>query len=104
MNKNDHHVKKRNQSQGVAPVVVAALAGLLAGTSAQAMVERGSAGTVAGFFSGDAGTPVNLADAGKHDCKGMNACKNQGGCQSGDNGCKGKNSCKKKGGCSTNSG
>src|SRR5947209_5108678 len=37
--------------------------------------------------------------AAKHDCKGMNACKGQGGCSSSDNGCKGKNSCKGKGGC-----
>ncbi|MGI8744699.1 MAG: hypothetical protein ACR2NN_19420 [Bryobacteraceae bacterium] len=39
----------------------------------------------------------------KHDCKGMNACKGQGGCSSSDNGCKGKNSCKGKGGCGKNS-
>ena len=37
--------------------------------------------------------------AAKHECKGMNACKGQGGCKTGDNGCKGKNSCKGKGGC-----
>ncbi len=35
----------------------------------------------------------------KHDCKGMNSCKGQGGCKTGDNGCKGKNSCKGNGGC-----
>ena len=34
-----------------------------------------------------------------HACKGMNACKGQGGCSSGDAGCAGKNSCKGKGGC-----
>lgn len=37
----------------------------------------------------------------KHACKGLNNCKGQGGCKSGDNGCKGKNSCKGKGGCAT---
>ncbi len=37
--------------------------------------------------------------AAKHACKGMNECKGQGGCKSGDNGCAGKNSCKGKGGC-----
>jgi hypothetical protein len=37
--------------------------------------------------------------AAKHDCKGLNACKGQGGCKTGDNGCAGKNSCKGKGGC-----
>ena len=40
-------------------------------------------------------------DAAKHDCKGKNACKGQGGCGASDNGCKGKNSCKGKGGCSS---
>ena len=35
----------------------------------------------------------------KHACKGLNACKNQGGCKAGDQGCAGKNSCKQKGGC-----
>ena len=35
----------------------------------------------------------------KHVCNGMNACKGQGGCKSGDHGCAGKNSCKGKGGC-----
>lgn len=37
----------------------------------------------------------------KHACKGLNACKGQGGCAPGDNGCKGKNSCKGRGGCAT---
>ena len=37
--------------------------------------------------------------AAKHECKGLNACKGQGGCKTSDNGCKGKNSCKGKGGC-----
>lgn len=40
-------------------------------------------------------------DASKHDCKGKNSCKGQGGCGSSDNGCKGKNSCKGKGGCAS---
>jgi len=39
--------------------------------------------------------------AEKHVCKGMNDCKGQGGCDSGDNGCAGKNSCKGHGGCAT---
>ncbi len=37
----------------------------------------------------------------KHVCKGLNECKGQGGCNSGDNGCAGMNSCKGKGGCAT---
>ena len=43
--------------------------------------------------------PMTFADTTKHDCKGMNSCKGQGGCATGDMGCKGKNSCKGKGGC-----
>jgi hypothetical protein len=43
--------------------------------------------------------PPKKVKAAKHDCKGNNACKGQGGCKTGDNGCKGKNSCKGKGGC-----
>jgi hypothetical protein len=37
--------------------------------------------------------------ADKHACKGMNSCKGQGGCKTGNNGCAGKNSCKGNGGC-----
>ena len=37
----------------------------------------------------------------KHVCKGMNECKGQGGCASGEGGAPGKNSCKGKGGCAT---
>jgi hypothetical protein len=48
------------------------------------------------------GTNATAADTGKHDCKGKNTCKGQGGCKTGDNGCKGKNSCSGKGGCKTN--
>jgi len=49
-----------------------------------------------------AGTPAaEKKDASKHDCKGKNACKGQGGCGASDNGCKGKNSCKGKGGCAS---
>ncbi len=35
----------------------------------------------------------------RHECKGLNECKGQGGCKTGDNGCAGKNSCKGHGGC-----
>ena len=45
--------------------------------------------------------PLTLAQSAKHDCKGMNSCKGQGGCNTGDMGCKAKNSCKGKGGCNT---
>jgi hypothetical protein len=39
------------------------------------------------------------ASVAKHSCKGMIACKGQGGCSTGDNGCAAKNSCKGHGGC-----
>ncbi len=46
------------------------------------------------------GTVATAPNAGNsHACKGMNACKGQGGCNTGDQGCKGKNSCKGHGGC-----
>ena len=35
----------------------------------------------------------------KHACKGMNACKGQGGCHTDKNACKGQNACKGMGGC-----
>ncbi len=37
----------------------------------------------------------------KSSCKGMNACKGQGGCKTDANACKGMNACKGLGGCST---
>lgn len=72
----------------------AAIAGLLAGTSATAFA--------AGAANNQAGVKIStLDDKGTHSCKGQNACKGQGGCKGSDNGCKGKNSCKGKGGCAT---
>jgi hypothetical protein len=50
----------------------------------------------------DRGALLAATAPAKHDCKGQNACKGQGGCSTGNNGCKGKNSCKGKGGCATN--
>jgi hypothetical protein len=66
------------------------MAGLVAGTMT----------AVTGCKS-DTGTSASSTDnaTAKHDFKGMNSCKGQGGCQTGDMGCKGKNSCKGKGGC-----
>jgi hypothetical protein len=72
-----------------------------------------TAAAIAGLYTGalatksyaaddKAGTPAkDSKDAAKHDCKGKNACKGQGGCGTSDKGCKGKNSCKGHGGCST---
>jgi len=71
-------------------IISAAMAGLVAGTI-----------VTTGCQSSDSGTAAAKSDSAsaKHDCKGMNSCKGQGGCNAGDMGCKGKNSCKGKGGC-----
>lgn len=57
-------------------------------------------GTTSGCKS-DKGDTVEMHSSAKHACKGMNMCKGQGGCASGNNGCAGKNDCKGKGGCAT---
>ena len=49
--------------------------------------------------AGKNGCKAELANATRHECKGHNECRGQGGCASGDNGCAGKNSCKTHGGC-----
>ena len=71
-------------------IISAAMAGLVAGTM-----------VTTGCISDSSGSATSASDSqmSKHDCKGMNSCKGQGGCQTGDMGCKGKNSCKGKGGC-----
>ena len=69
-------------------IISAAMAGLVAGTITTGCSSDSSAGAKA------SDTAVS-----KHDCKGLNSCKGQGGCNAGDMGCKGKNSCKGKGGC-----
>ena len=94
-------------------LAAAAMTGLLAGAAARASAAPVSSAPISGQATVSAasghqmnaltGTPGarTLDDAAKHDCKGMNSCKGQGGCASSDNGCKGKNSCKGKGGCKT---
>jgi hypothetical protein len=50
----------------------------------------------------ETGTSEAAMTGAKHDCKGMNACKGQGGCKvEGKNACKGQNECKGQGGCKT---
>jgi hypothetical protein len=71
-------------------IISAAMAGLVVGTMGTGCKTSDS---------GSAGTQATDNAASKHDCKGMNSCKGQGGCSQGDMGCKGKNSCKGKGGC-----
>jgi hypothetical protein len=72
-------------------VLSAAMTGLVAGTAL----------SITGCSSNNAGTSASDSSMNKHDCKGQNSCKGQGGCSAGDMGCKGKNSCKGKGGCKT---
>jgi hypothetical protein len=78
----------------------AAVAGLLAGTSATVKASYAPAGKASATAAQDDQSSKPAAKE-KHACKGQNSCKGKGGCKAGDNGCKGKNSCKGKGGCAT---
>jgi hypothetical protein len=79
-------------------IATAAMGGLLAGAAMNVSASTSTHSQKASVQSQlGSKAPVNALD--KHDCKGMNACKGQGGCKTGDNGCKGKNSCKGNGGC-----
>ena len=89
-------------------VAAAAMAGLFAGSAARAATTpfsdsaRVTTATHQSIVNAKAGTRLldsTTQPSEKHDCKGMNSCKGQGGCKTGDNGCKGLNSCKGKGGC-----
>ncbi len=71
-------------------MISAAVAGMVAGTMGLTGCSKDDSGQSA---------PSSGAATAKHDCKGMNSCKGQGGCNAGDMGCKGKNTCKGKGGC-----
>ena len=88
-------------------VLTAAFAGLLGGTMARVNarpVVSGGSGHEISSASSLAGQSVGTtmdAKKAKHACKGMNSCKGNGGCSTGDAGCKGKNTCKGKGGCAT---
>ena len=77
----------------------AALAGLLAGTTATIQESNLLPGLRASFGAQDQSQDQKVKE--KHACKGQNSCKGKGGCKASDNGCKGKNSCKGKGGCAT---
>ena len=63
----------------------AALAGLLAGSSASLQASNLVTG-LAGSHAQDSGDKKVKE---KHACKGQNSCKGNGGCKSSDNGCKG---------------
>src|SRR6202040_2720447 len=79
----------------------AAVAGLLAGTSASIQASNLLPGAKASASAQDTEKKSDKKVKEKHACKGQNSCKGKGGCKSSDNGCKGKNSCKGKGGCAT---
>jgi hypothetical protein len=82
----------------------AAIAGLLAGTSASIQASNLLPGVKSSFSAKDhdGDKKADKKEAkDKHACQGKNSCKGKGGCKSSDNGCKGKNSCKGKGGCRT---
>jgi hypothetical protein len=81
----------------------AAIAGLLAGTSASIQASNLLPGVKSSFSAQDQGAEKKSDKKAKekHACKGQNSCKGKGGCKGSDNGCKGKNSCKGKGGCAT---
>jgi hypothetical protein len=77
-----------------------AITGLMAGSAAR--LHATTTGTPDQNTSMSKGQLADDSGMSKHDCKGMNSCKGQGGCKTSDNGCKGKNTCKGKGGCKTN--
>jgi hypothetical protein len=89
-------------------IVAAAFGGLVAGSavtaSASTTIPTGTSQSSLSqhrTLAQQLGSKVAANALDKHDCKGMNSCKGQGGCKTGDNGCKGKNSCKGNGGCKT---
>jgi hypothetical protein len=79
-------------------IAAAAMGGLLAGAAMNVSASTSTRSQNATVQS-QLGSKVAANALDKHDCKGMNSCKGQGGCKTGDNGCKGKNSCKGNGGC-----
>ena len=60
-----------SQSQLKKTVAAAALGGLTLGAAAY----------ITGCTNEQAGTQVSTPSVAHHDCKGMNACKGQGGCK-----------------------
>ncbi len=75
-------------------LLAAAISGLVSGAepvdnAASARADWGDSGAQA----------LDDAKTGKHDCKGKNACKGQGGCKTDKHSCKGQNACKGQGGC-----
>src|SRR5258708_9710946 len=79
----------------------AAVAGLLAGTSASIQASNLLPGANASASAQDTEKKADKKVKEKHACKGQNSCKGKGGCKSSDNGCTGKNSRKGNVGCAT---
>ena len=71
----------------------AAVAGLLAGTSASIQASNLLPGAKASASAQDTEKKSDKKVKEKHACKGQNSCKGKGGCKSSDNGCKGKGGC-----------
>jgi hypothetical protein len=69
-------------------LITAAVSGMSVG-----VVACGGSATPAATSGGTTAEPA------KHACKGMNACKSQGGCKTETHACKGQNDCKGQGGC-----
>jgi hypothetical protein len=83
-------MEKRRISSGLAAQLLTfAVGGMLVGTSAGCKSDENKQEHTAA---------VNVS---KHACKGMNACKAQGGCATATHNCAGKNACKGQGGCAT---
>jgi hypothetical protein len=82
-----------SQSQFKKTITAAALSGLMLGTT----------GLVTGCAHEDQpGVKAATPAGAQHACKGLNACKGQGGCKTAANACKGMNACKGQGGCKAN--
>jgi hypothetical protein len=87
---NNQGVLMNGKSRMASLAAAAAMTGLLGGA--------GAALVGCHHDNDKAGTSMEKMSSA-HDCKGMNACKGQGGCKTTDHDCKGKNSCKGQGGC-----
>jgi hypothetical protein len=81
-------------------IAAAAMGGLFAGAASHVSASMTGPQSIKKLVvQSQAGAKAAAIGLDKHDCKGMNSCKGQGGCSTGDGGCKGKNTCKGKGGC-----
>ena len=85
-------------------ILSAAAVGLLAGSAlkpSRAFGEEGKKEEDKHACKGKGKDGKNECATAKHDCKGKNDCKSQGGCKTDANECNSKNACKGKGGCAS---